>query len=81
MIHNTFLKGNTNVANSIAEMATTNTSIIALLPCPIRCGILNTPAHDQHYWAWFLDINGGWPDSGNLIAGGPMDFREALIPY
>jgi len=27
-----------------------------------------------------VDINGGWPDSGNLIAGGPMDLGEALIP-
>jgi len=25
-------------------------------------------------------MNGGWPDSGNLIAGGPMDLGEALIP-
>jgi len=42
-------------------------------PSPIQCGTLNTPPHDQHYSAWFMDINGGWPDSGNLIAGGPMD--------
>ncbi|AES88644.1 hypothetical protein MTR_4g060450 [Medicago truncatula] len=41
---------------------------------------LNTSPHDEHYWAWFVDINGRWPDSGNLIAGGPMDFGEALIP-
>jgi len=41
-------------------------------------GLFNTPPHDQHYWAWFVD--GGWPDSGNLIAGGPMDLGEALIP-
>jgi len=27
-----------------------------------------------------VEINGGWPDSGNLIAGGPMDLGEALIP-
>jgi len=27
-----------------------------------------------------VDINGGWPDSGNLIVGGPMDLEEALIP-
>jgi len=27
-----------------------------------------------------VDRNGGWPDSGNLIAGGPMDLGEALIP-
>jgi len=27
-----------------------------------------------------VDINGGWPDSGNLIAGGLMDLGEALIP-
>jgi len=27
-----------------------------------------------------MDINGGWPDSGNLIAGGSMDLEEALIP-
>jgi len=25
-------------------------------------------------------VDGGWPDSGNLIAGGPMDLGEALIP-
>jgi len=50
---------------------------------PIRCGTLNTHTHththtlhDQHYWAWFVDINGGWPDSRNLIAGGPMDDRS-----
>jgi hypothetical protein len=49
-------------------------------PSHIRCGTLNTPPHDQHYWAWFIDINGGWSDSGNLIAGGPMDLEEALIP-
>ena len=41
---------------------------------------LNTPPHDQHYWDWFVDINGGWPDSGNLIVGGLMDLGEALIP-
>jgi len=47
----------------------------------IWCGTLNTPPHDQHYWAWFVDINGGWwSDSGNLIADGPMDLEEALIP-
>jgi len=28
-----------------------------------------------------VDINGGWPDRGNLIAGGPMDVGEALISY
>ena len=49
-------------------------------PCPVRCGTLNTHPHDQHYWAWFVDINGGWPDSGNLIADDPMDLGEALIP-
>jgi len=27
-----------------------------------------------------VDINGGWPDSGNLIEGDPMDLGEALIP-
>jgi len=27
-----------------------------------------------------VDRNGGWPDSGNLIAGGPMELEEALIP-
>jgi len=48
-------------------------------PCPVRCETLNTPPHDQHYWAWFVDINGGWPNSGNLIAGGPMDLEEGLI--
>jgi len=41
---------------------------------------LLTPPHDQHYWVWFVDINGGCPDSGNLIAGGPMNLGEALIP-
>ncbi|AES74935.1 hypothetical protein MTR_6g015030 [Medicago truncatula] len=51
------------------------TVVLFLLPkpCPVRCGTLNTPPHDQHYWAWFVDINGGWPDNGNLIAGGPAD--------
>jgi hypothetical protein len=42
-------------------------------------GLLNTPPHAQHYWAWCVDINGGWPDSGNLITGSPMDRGEALI--
>jgi len=27
-----------------------------------------------------MDINGGWRDSGNLIAGDPIDLEEALIP-
>jgi len=27
-----------------------------------------------------VDINGGGPDNGNLIAGGPMDLEGALIP-
>jgi len=42
--------------------------------------LLTHPSHDQHYWAWSVDINGGWSDNGNLIAGGPMDLEEALIP-
>jgi len=46
----------------------------------IRCGTLNTPPHDQYYCAWFVDINGGWSNSGNLIAGGPMDLEEVPIP-
>jgi len=29
--------------------------------------------HTEHYWAWCLDINGGWPDSRNLLAGSLMD--------
>jgi len=43
---------------------------------PIQCGTFNTPSHDQHYWAWFVDINDGWSDNGNLIAGGPMNIGE-----
>jgi hypothetical protein len=35
-------------------------------------GLLTHTPHDQHYWAWFMDINGGWPDSGNLMVGGPI---------
>jgi len=31
---------------------------------------LLTHPHDQHYWTWFVDINGGWIDDGNLIACG-----------
>jgi len=27
-----------------------------------------------------VNINGGCPDSGNLIAGGPMDIGEVVIP-
>jgi hypothetical protein len=27
-----------------------------------------------------VDRNGGWLDSENMIAGGPTDFEEALIP-
>jgi len=42
--------------------------------------LFNTDPHDQHYWVWFVDINGGWPDNENLIAGDPMDLEEALIP-
>jgi len=30
---------------------------------------------------WFVDINGRWPDSGNLITGGSMDLEEVLIPF
>jgi hypothetical protein len=26
-----------------------------------------------------VDINGGWPGNGNLMAGGPTDLGEALI--
>ncbi|MCI00995.1 hypothetical protein A2U01_0022019, partial [Trifolium medium] len=29
--------------------------------------LLNTLPYAQHYWAWCVDINGGWPDNGNLI--------------
>jgi hypothetical protein len=29
-------------------------------------GLLTHTPHDQHYWAWFVDINGGWPDSENI---------------
>lgn len=25
--------------------------------------LLNTLFHVRHYWAWYVDINGGWPDS------------------
>jgi len=32
----------------------------------------------QHYWAWCVDIYGGWPDSGNLIAGDPTDLGGGL---
>jgi len=39
-------------------------------------GLFNTPPHYQHYWVWFVNINSGWPDSENLIAGDPMDLRE-----
>ncbi|MCI69404.1 hypothetical protein A2U01_0090666, partial [Trifolium medium] len=42
--------------------------------------LLNTIHHAQHYWAWCMDINGGWPDSGDLITGGPTDRGEALMP-
>jgi hypothetical protein len=43
--------------------------------CEVRIdmGLFNTPPHDQHCWVWFVDINGGWPDNGNLIAGGQID--------
>jgi len=27
-----------------------------------------------------VDINGGWPDSGKLIAVGPMGLEKALLP-
>ncbi|PNY12755.1 transcription initiation factor TFIID subunit 1-a-like protein, partial [Trifolium pratense] len=37
-------------------------------------GLLNTPPHA--YWVWYMDINGGWPDSGNVIAGDPTDLEE-----
>jgi hypothetical protein len=37
---------------------------------------LYTPPHDQHYWAWFVDINGGSSDSWNMIAGDPMDLNR-----
>jgi hypothetical protein len=44
--------------------------------------LLNTHPHTQHYYAWCVDIyiNGGWPDSENLITGGPTDRRETSIP-
>ncbi|MCI80892.1 hypothetical protein A2U01_0102163, partial [Trifolium medium] len=45
----------------------------------IDVGFLNTSPRAQRYWAWGSDINGGWPDQ-NLIAGGPADCGEALIP-
>jgi len=35
--------------------------------------LFNTPPQDQHYWAWFLDINGEFPDNRNLIAGDPKN--------
>jgi hypothetical protein len=39
----------------------------------IQCGTLNTPPYAQHYWAWCMDINGGWPNSRNLIAADPTN--------
>lgn len=24
--------------------------------------LFNIPFHNQHYWTWFKDINGGWPN-------------------
>ena len=69
---------NTTPQNRLVRIAPAYKHIVR--PCPIRCGTLNTPPHDQHYWAWFVDINGGWLDSGNQIAGDPMDLGEALIP-
>jgi hypothetical protein len=41
-------------------------------PSHKRCETLNTPPHVQHYWACCADIIDGWPDSGNLISGGPI---------
>ena len=39
--------------------------------------LLNTPLMPMTD-IWSVDINGGWPDSGNLIACGPKDFGESF---
>jgi hypothetical protein len=36
--------------------------------------LTRTP-HIQHYWAWYVDINGGWPDRGNLVVSGRKELR------
>jgi hypothetical protein len=40
-------------------------------------GLFNTPPHGQHYWVWFVDINGEWSDNGNLITSGSIDLGES----
>jgi hypothetical protein len=42
--------------------------------------LFNRPVHDQYYWTWFVDINGGCPNSEKLIACNLMDLNETLIP-
>ena len=38
--------------------------------------LFNTLPHAYHYWAWCVDIDSGWSDSGNLIADDPMNFER-----
>jgi len=42
-------------------------------------GLFNTSCHEQHYCAWFVDINDGWSDNGDLIAGSPMDLNGGAL--
>jgi len=39
-------------------------------------GLLNKPFQDKYNCAWFMDINGGWSDYKNLIAGGLVDLNR-----
>lgn len=44
-------------------------------PYIIWCGTFNTPLMANTVWAWCMKINGGWVNSGNQIASGPMNFE------
>jgi len=37
--------------------------------------LFKTLPHDQYFWGWFVDINGEWLDSRNLIIGVPIDLN------
>jgi hypothetical protein len=43
----------------------------------VGVGFSNTPPHAQHYWAWCVDINGGWSET--IASDAMLDSHRIVI--